>query len=258
VEAGDEVKEGDIIAILEQEPFDRAITDAERELEHAEFALQLAEERVAADESSSERRVEMLAAADRVRRAEGSLAATVAARRHAVILAPVDGIVIQLAIVAGEIVAENQIIARIAGPRDLGVVASVDELDIPNVTPGANARMRIDAYPDLELDGVVVSTAPEATRQGGTTVFSTRVSVELPAELDVRPGMNVQVTIVTAARENALLVPDAALRTVGDRSFVTVLGEDGREEREVVVSYRASGKVEVASGLREGERVVLR
>jgi multidrug efflux pump subunit AcrA (membrane-fusion protein) len=55
-----------------------------------------------------------------------------------------------------------------------------------------------------------------------------------------------------------LLIPEAALRTVGDRSFVVVVTGDGTEEREVELGYRGSGRVEIVSGLVEGERVVIR
>ncbi len=258
VVVGDVIAEGDIVVLLDMEPFDAAVRDAERGLEQAEFALQAAEQQAGADNEDAALRLEVLAAAERVERAETAVSDAIDARRDAVVISPRAGTVVELLVRAGDIIAANQPVARIATPEDLTVIADVDELDLPNVTPGAEASFRLDAFPAAELTGQVVSTAPQARQQGGATVFATEIEFDPPDDLDIRPGMNADVTIVTAARDAVLLIPEAALRTVGDRSFVVVETDDGTEEREVELGYRGSGRVEIVSGLTEGERVVLR
>jgi RND family efflux transporter MFP subunit len=257
-QAGDRIEAGDIIVVLDMTPFDQAVSDAERALEQAEFALQAAEQQAATDEANNALRLEVLTAGERVERARSALDTAVDARRAAVITSPRAGTIIELLVRENDAVSTNQPIARIATNADLRVVADVDELDLPNVEAGAEARFRLDAFPSSELIGSVVSTAPQARQQGGATVFATEIRFEPVDDLDLRPGMNADVTIVTAARESVLLIPEAALRTVGDRSFVVVATGDGDEEREVQLGYRGSGQVEVVSGLTEGERVVLR
>jgi multidrug efflux pump subunit AcrA (membrane-fusion protein) len=69
--------------------------------------------------------------------------------------------------------------------------------------------------------------------------------------------MNADVTITTASRDNVLLIPERALKTVGDRSYVTVRTRGGEDEREVTLGYRSNGQVEVVDGLAEGDVVVL-
>jgi RND family efflux transporter MFP subunit len=257
-EAGDIVAAGDILVLLDIEPFDQAVQNADRELEQAEFALQAAEQQAAVDNPTAELRLEVLSAAARVERAKTAQSEAADARRDAVITSPRAGTVVELLVRVGDVISANQPVARIATPDDLTVVADVDELDLPNVEPGAEARFRLDAFPASELTGQVVSTAPQARQQGGATVFATEIAFDPPEGLDMRPGMNADVTIVTAAREDVLLIPEAALRTVGDRSFVVVVLDDGTEEREVELGYRGGGKVEIVAGLSEGERVVLR
>jgi RND family efflux transporter MFP subunit len=256
--AGDVVADGDIVVLLDIEPFDQAVQDAERGLEQAEFELQVAEQQQASDTSNVEVRLEVLAAAERVTRAESAVAEAVEARRKAIVTSPRSGTIIEVLVRVGDIISANQPVARIAAPEDLAVVADVDELDLPNVEPGAEARFRLDAFPASELTGTVTSTAPQARQQGGATVFATEIAFDPPEDLDLRPGMNVDVTIVTAAREAVLLIPEAALRTVGDRSFVVVEDGDRTAEREVELGYRGDGMVEIVAGLSEGERVVLR
>jgi RND family efflux transporter MFP subunit len=255
---GDEVDEGDILVILEQEPFNRSIADAEGQLLQAEFALQLAEYRASEAPDDEARRFEVLAAADRVARAERGVADARLQQRQSVMTAPHGGTVIEVQVRPGDAVGANQPVARIAQASDLRLIADVDELDLPNVAPGASARFRLDAYPARELAGEVRSTAPVARQQGGATVFATTIWFQEPADLDVRPGMNADVTIVTEAREDILLIPERALRTVGTRSFVMVVDGGESREREVTLGYRGQGQVEVVSGLVEGERVVLR
>jgi RND family efflux transporter MFP subunit len=257
-ETGDIVDAGDILVLLDIEPFDRAVQNADRELEQAEFALQAAELQAAVDNPTSELRLEVLSAAARVERAQTALSEATEARRAAVITSPRAGTVVEVLVRVGDVISANQPVARIATPDDLTVVADVDELDLPNVVPGAEARFRLDAFPASEVTGQVVSTAPQARQQGGATVFTTEITFNPPDGLDIRPGMNVDVTIVTAAREDVLLIPEAALRTVGDRSFVVVESGGDGEEREVELGYRGGGKVEIVAGLTEGERVVLR
>ncbi len=258
VEAGDVVTAGDILVLLDIEPFDLAVQNADRELEQAEFALQAAEQQAAVDNPTAELRLEVLSTAARVERARTAQSEAMDARRAAVITSPRTGTVVEILVRSGDVVNTNQPVARIATADDLTVVADVDELDLPNVVPGAEARFRLDAFPASELTGQVVSTAPQARQQGGATVFATEIEFDPPDGLDIRPGMNADVTIVTAAREDVLLIPEAALRTVGDRSFVVVQIDGDAEEREVEIGYRGGGKVEIVAGLSEGERVVLR
>ncbi|HEX5163862.1 MAG TPA: efflux RND transporter periplasmic adaptor subunit, partial [Thermomicrobiales bacterium] len=258
VRAGDIVEQGDIIALLDMEPFDRNVQQAQRELDQSEFALQAAEQQAQANADDPGLRLDVLNAADRVERATAALDQANEARRNAVIVSPSAGTVVELTVRSGDGVGANQSIARVATRDDLTILADVDELDLPNVALGAEARFRLDAFPSTEITGRVVNTAPQARQQGGATVFQTEIEFDPPEDLDLRPGMNADVTIVTASRDNVLLIPEAALRTVGDRSFVLVVTDRDTEEREVELGYRGNGQVEVVSGLTDGEQVVLR
>jgi RND family efflux transporter MFP subunit len=258
VAAGDRVAAGDILIVLEQEAFDRGVLDAENLRTQAEYALQLAELRAAANPDDEALRFDVLSAADRLERAERAVSDAERARRDSIVVAPSDGVVVEVQVRRGDAVGQNQVVARITSPADFRLVADVDEPDLPNVRTGAEARIRLDAFPATELTGEVLSTAPLARQQGGATVFATTIAFVPDDSLDIRPGMNADVTIVTEAREGVLLIPDRALRTVGERSFVEVQTANGTVEREVTLGYRGLGQVEVVQGLSEGERVVLR
>lgn len=257
VEAGDVVTEGDVVAILGREPFQEALDSAESTLERAEYALQLAESRSAVSPDDEGLRLEALSAARQVDDARRAVDKARETLDSTVVLAPATGTIIELSVRVGDTVTQAQPLARIAGPSDFQLVADVDELDLPNVAPGAAVTFRLDAYPERELAGTVRSTAVQARVQGGATVFATTIDFEPPSDLDIRPGMNADITIVTASRENVLLIPERALKTVGDRSFVTVRTRQGAEDREVILGYRSHGEVEVVDGLTEGDVVII-
>jgi RND family efflux transporter MFP subunit len=255
---GDDVQQGDILALLDRAPFERALNAAQRQLTDAEFALQVAERNAAGKPDDDQSRLDTLNAGEAVDTAQRAINDAQQALNDTAIVAPAAGVVLQLSIKVGDAVADEQLVATIGRAGAFEIVADVDELDLPNIAPGAGARFRLDAYPANEIAGVVNSTAPQARQQGGATVFATAIRFSVPPGLDLRPGMNADVTIVTAERQNVLLIPQTALKTVGERSFVTVVDGGKHTEREVTLGYRGNGQVEVVSGLSEGERVMLR
>jgi RND family efflux transporter MFP subunit len=256
--AGDQVEQGDILALLDRTPFERAVADAQQRVTDAEFALQAAEQHAADNPDDAQIRLDTLNAGEAVDTAQRALDDANRALNDTAILAPASGVVLDLPLKVGDIVADEQLVATIGRSGSFQIVADVDELDLPNVANGAQARFRLDAFPATEINGVVRSTAPQARQQGGTTVFATVITFTAPAGLDLRPGMNADVTIVTAERQDVLLIPQNALKTVGERSFVTVVRDGQQSEREVTLGYRGNGQVEVVAGLDEGERVLLR
>lgn len=255
---GDLVEPGDIVIGLERDRFDRNVRDAERQLESAEYALQQAEVQADQEPESSERQFAVISAQERVDAARRGLEDAQNALSQSVVVATERGIMLELLVSHGDPVSPSQTVARLYQPREFELIADVDELDLPNVAPGAEVRFRLDAFPSEELVGVVVRTSPQARQEGGTTVFSSTVEFDAGQDLDIRPGMNADVTIVTDARSDVLVVPERAIRSVGDRAFVTVVEDGESEEVEVILGHRGGGLVEVVSGLSEGETVELR
>lgn len=257
VEPGDQVVEGDVLVQLDTEPLDRAVSAAERQLESAEFELQLAQREADAAPDDEDRSLAVIRALQQVEDAELALADAEQALRDASILAPRAGTILETTVREGDLVNRSQPVVTMFSREDLQVIANVDELDLVNVQTNAEAVLRLDAFPDREIPGQVEATAPLAREQGGATVFATTISMEIPDDVDIRPGMNADVTIVTEARDGVLLIPQSAIRTVGNRTFVQVIVNGEQEEREVDLGYRSSGQAEVVSGLEEGDELVI-
>lgn len=256
VSAGDSVKAGDVLVQIDRTPFDDAVQAAQKELANAESALNLAQSQ-AGDHPSNEQRASVLRAAQNLdaahqelQRAEDQIAATL-------ILAPVDGTIVDVQTAAGTPVGQGSVAVNMANLNDLSLSVDIDEIDIPHVTKGMSATFRLDAYPGTEVTGTVTDVSPIAKTSGGTTTFPATVTFKAPDGLILRPGMNANVSIQTAVRSNILLVPQSALRTVGKRTFVTVVRDGKQSEKEIQIGLSSGGQVEVASGLNEGDRVVV-
>ena len=254
VSPGDRVVAGDVLVELDQQPFRDAIGHAEQQVTIAESALNSAEQQGGAN-PSPEQLAALLTADENLKAAQAALDAANAALVSTLILAPTDGTVLSVTAARGVPVAQGTEVAEVANLQDLQLQVDVDEIDLPHVSTGMAVSFTADAYPGQTLDGTLTRISPAAVTTGGTTTFQAIVTFKPPSGLVLRPGMSANVSIQTAVRNGVLLIPESALRTVGQRTFVTVVTDGHSEEREIKVGLRSGGMVEVAAGLSEGERI---
>jgi len=167
----------------------------------------------------------------------------------------------------GSEVAAGQVVATVFDVSDLLVAAEVDETDIALVKPGQKARVELDAFPQAAFAATVrrVAVAPAGGQSaaGGVTyqVDLTLGAADVQAgeaEPVPRVGMTATAAIEVRRATGDLSVPGSALvgRAGGQAVFVV---EGGKVRlRPVQVAADGDERVAVASGLREGERVVSR
>ena len=254
VTPGERVVAGDVIAELDQQPFRDAITHADQQVTIAESALNSAEQQ-GGSEPSPAQLAARLTANENLRAARQALDTASASLVSTLILAPADGTVLSVSTAAGVPLAQGTDVAEIANLLDLQLQVDVDEIDLPHVSTGMAVSFTVDAYPGQTIDGTLTQISPAAVTSGGTTTFLAVVAFKPPSGLVLRPGMSANVSIKTAVRNGVLLIPESALRTVGQRTFVTVVTDGNTQQREIMVGLRSGGMVEVASGLSAGERI---
>lgn len=253
VAVGDHVQAGDILVTLDPAPLEARLRQAESQLLAAELAV--AELERAGEQASLEGR---LAAEQRLREAEAAYQEAQRALADTFVLAPIDGVVLEIPVTSGAPVGTGTVVAQLADLRDLGVSVGFDEVDLGYIHPGDPVTVTVDAFPGEEIPGRVVTLAAVAQQTAGVTSFPAFITLDAPEGLALRPGMTATVRVSAVLRRGVLVIPERAVRTVGERAFVTVLTERGEEEREVRLGLRSGGMVEVASGLQEGEHVILR
>jgi Cu(I)/Ag(I) efflux system membrane fusion protein len=187
--------------------------------------------------------------AELVRRAEDS---GVADARY-ILVAPVDGVVAELAVREGVAVSPGMTLFRIAGLDKVWAVAEVPEAQAAQLVRGRKVKAVLQADPSQAFDGTLKEILPQV-------IASTR-TLQARFEVDNRggklvPGMllRLQVAGATASR---LLVPSEAVIRTGTRAVVIVRNSNGDfEHRELKLGSELGDQFEVVQGLREGEQVV--
>ena len=146
---------------------------------------------------------------------------------HATITAPVDGIVVSRNVDVGQTVAASmQAPTLFVLAEDLArmqVNASVDESNIGQIQPGQQVTFQVDAYPEQVFTGSVTQVRLQPTTLQNVVTYSTVISVPNP-ELKLKPGMTANVSVEIARADDALRVPNAALRFRPDPEVLQAMG----------------------------------
>jgi HlyD family secretion protein len=171
-----------------------------------------------------------------------------------VIKAPFDGIVAGLPISQGSRVGPQGSVARLIS-AEIEAVVEVQESLISQVRKDQSASLTVTAYPGQNFPGVVTSVAPSADTN--TRTFEVKVTPTKGAEL-LRSGMFAEVSILAQQKHNTTLVPRAAVIQDTDPPTVYVISEDNlAEQREVTTGLFDSNRIEILSGVKPGEVVVI-
>ena len=166
----------------------------------------------------------------------------------------------EVIIEAGASVRENQEIIRLPDPKRMQVKAKIAEGKVAMVGVGMPARIRLDAFPNVELTGKVekVNDYPEPTPWYGTSVkeYMTTISIDEPPP-GLRPGLTAEATILIERRENCVRVPVQTVLEHGEQHYC-VVGAPGRwQARPVTIGPTNDKFVVIEQGLEPGESIVL-
>ena len=251
VEEGDKVRRGAVLLRLEDDAqrtelgrIEGQLTKARRELERNEnlFNQQLISEQAFNDARYDVEQLE-LALAD----AERELSYTE-------VRAPISGTVTQRMVKVGDHVTINQHLFDIIDFDSIVARVYVPEKELSRLAEGQTARITAQALGSEERFGAIDRIAPVVDSRSGTV----KVTVAIPAEEGLLPGMYVSVELVTAVHEDALLVPKRALVYDDDQLFVFRLVEGERVERLLIRPVLEDrDNIEPAGELSAGDRIVV-
>lgn len=215
-----------------------------QEMEQAEAAFRQAEAAVAAaDEAINAAVAAVQRAAEMVREME-------VAAGYSRVVAPFAGVVVKRFVDPGDLAWPGRPLFRLMAPEDMQLEAHVREGLAGRAQVGQQVRVTIDAL-DKTFTGTVREVVPSADPASRTFA----VKVALPADPRLLPGMFGRLDIPVATRR-AVVVPTAAVRTLGQLTLVRVKDDGGWQLRAVRLGEPAGADaVEVLAGLRPGETI---
>lgn len=251
VEEGDQVKQGQLLLRLQDEEQRSAVNKVDSELSKArkefERNQRLHEQELISDQQFADANFEFERLQIARKDAERELSYTE-------VRAPISGTITQRMVNLGDQVQIGQELFQVMNFDTMVARVFVPEKHLPTLRPGLEARISAAATGDREFTARVERIAPIVDARSGTV----KVTVAVGRQVGLRPGLYVDVDLVTATNPDALLVPKRALVYDNDQIFVYRLGEERRVER-VYIEPALSDRdwVEPAEGLATGDEIVI-
>jgi len=177
--------------------------------------------------------------------------------RQLPIQSPDAGVLLERRLESGQALQAGEVLFRVADMSKVYAVGQASQSDLPGIRVGMPAQVELPALGGERFTGTVASLSP--TLNAETRTGEVRVLVENSGDRPLRPEMLVVIHLRAdaGAESPALSVPEQSVIRSGLRNIVLVEEEPGFfRPREVQLGRSAEGRVEVLSGLREGEAVV--
>lgn len=300
------VTAGQVVAQIDPANYQASVTQSEGDLANAKAALELANiqlkrtQDLRAKDSTPQANLDQALAAVHqaeatVKTKEGSLALAKSNLAYCTIVSPVDGIVISRNVDVGQTVAAGlnaPLLFVIANDlTKMQIDTNVAEADVGNIKEGQDVDFTVDAFPYTTFHGKVRQVRNSPITVQNVVTYDAVIEVGNP-DLKLKPGMTANVSVIIANRDDALQVPNAALRVRlpelaggepgadAARENMSTPGAAGRKKRgdpslrfsrtvyvlpdgaavakpvKIKIGISDGVKTEVVEGLNEGDKVV--
>ena len=152
------------------------------------------------------------------------------------------------------------VLMSLAGTETIYLEGKVDENEVARVSVEQPARIHTEAFADRIFRGIVREIAPMGERIQNVTYFEVKIEITDAGAQLLRPRMSGDADIVTEVIENAVTVPETALRYRGNQIYVETVVRESPPRLEPVdidIGIVDGDRVEVRSGIAEGVEVKL-
>ncbi|MEQ1862704.1 MAG: efflux RND transporter periplasmic adaptor subunit, partial [Chthoniobacteraceae bacterium] len=170
-------------------------------------------------------------------------------------------------IIGSRQISPGQVISRMNPGRGVQTIATLSDIDpvkVEGAVPerflalakvGAKLQLSIAAFPGEKFEGELYFVAPHIDPVNRTALVKARVP---NADLRLKPGMFASADLSLRVKDDAIIIPEAALMPQGERFAVIVVdGDLTAHMRPVKPGVRMAGRAEIVEGLKEGELVVV-
>jgi RND family efflux transporter MFP subunit len=171
------------------------------------------------------------------------------------IVAPFDGVITDVSILAGETAGASPVITLLSSDA-FEMKARIPEIDVRKITQGQHAEIVFDAQSDTTYTGSITYLSPLATVIDGVAYFEATIALDAPPAW-IRAGLNADVDIITAAKENVLRIPKRFLIEEKDGTYSVLTPEgNGRASTTVSVGMIGNDGYAEITGINEGQSVI--
>ena len=274
-EAGQMVKEGEIIAKIKVIPEMVQLNSAESRVRVAKISLEQIEATYKRDEDLHKQGViskedyetslanykkaqeEAENAQDALEIIREGISRKSASSSTTQVRSTITGMILDVPIKVGNSVIQSNTfndgttIATVADMSNMLFRGNVDETDVGKLHETMPVKLTIGALQNVELDALLEYVSPKATEDNGVIMFEVKAAVKIPENVFVRAGYSANASIVIQSREGVLTLPESTVEFEGDKTYVYLLtSADGAEEQ-------TFDKHEVKIGLSDGINIEL-
>lgn len=282
-EAGQTVKEGEVIAKVKVIPELGTLNAAESRVRLAEMNGKQAEidlERmeklyqgklVSNEEyektllAAKQAREELQAAKDNLEIVKEGITKNSASFSSTLIRSTITGLILDVPIKVGNSVImsntfnDGTTIATVADMSDLIFRGNVDETEVGRIREGIPVKITLGALQNMKFDAVLEYISPKSTENNGANQFEIKAAIDVPDSVTIRSGYSANAEMELQHVDSALTVPESAVEFSGDSTFVYVLTDsvpDQKFKRQQIVTGISNGiDTEVKQGLKSGDKV---
>ena len=215
------VKAGQALAQIDPASYEASLSQTQGSLANAQAALQLAQlnlkraeaqkaEGLIAQSEYDKAQADLRQAEAEVKVNEGAVQKARVDLDRCTIRSPIDGVVISRNVSVGQTLSSPTLFVIADDLSRLQIGANVAEADIGSVRVGQDVEFGVDAFPGKTFRGKVKQIRSAPTTDQNVVTYQTVIDVSNPMKL--RPGMTANISIIVASHDNALRIPNAALR----------------------------------------------
>ena len=252
---GDQVQKGQVIIQLEDEEYVNNIG-----LESKELSLKIAEQDYKKQESLFDKggvtQSELSNAEVAAVNARNNYEMAKIQLEKMKVRAPFKGVITKLAyFTQGNKVPSGTEVVSLMSYEKLLLEVNLPEKYINEVKKGQSIRVMNYTLPNDTLHGKVQELSPAVSTE--TRTFSGKLSID-NNELKLRPGMFVQSEIILAHKDSVIVIPKDVIISNQRGKSVFIVQQGTAEQRQVTLGYENQDKVEITSGLKANERLVIK
>lgn len=282
-EAGDYVKVGEVIAVVQVVPDVAQLNSAESRVQLAQISLNqvkleyerqkdlfakgvIAKEEMEQSDAGYKKAVEELDnSRDNLDIVKTGISKKTAKYSNTQIRATIEGMILDVPIKVGNSVIQantfndGTTIASIANMNDLIFEGEIDETEVGRIHVGMPIKLSLGALTDKKFDAELEYIAPKGTENNGAVMFELKAAAHVPSDILVRAGYSANAEIQLAKADSILTIPEGCVEFSNDSAYIHIVKAETPKqefERKHIKTGISDGiKIEVKSDLKKGDKV---